>query len=79
VFYSLLGASLLVPVAGALLLPRATARDAMAAIIGGVGTLLAVYFATDRTGWQDPSLWGLIGSATAFTVSYLASNHTARR
>jgi len=79
VFYSLLGASLLVPVAGAVLLPRATARDAMAAIVGGVGTLLAVYFATDRTGWQDPSLWGLIGSAVAFAVSYLAANNTVRR
>lgn len=73
IFYSLLGASLLVPVTGALLLPRATARDAIAAIIGGVGTLLAVYFSTDRTGWQDPSLWGLIGSALGFTGSYLLS------
>ena len=73
IFYSLLGASLLVPVTGALLLPRATARDAMAAIVGGVGTLLAVYFFTTRTGWQDPSLWGLIGSAVAFAISYLAA------
>jgi solute:Na+ symporter, SSS family len=73
IFYSLLGASLLVPVTGALLLPRATARDAMAAIIGGVGTLLAVYFGTDRSGWQDPSLWGLVGSAVGFAASYLLS------
>jgi SSS family solute:Na+ symporter len=71
VFYSLLGASLLVPVAGALLFPRATARDALAGIIGGVGTLLAVYFATDRSGWQDPAFWGLIGSAVAFGFSCL--------
>jgi len=66
IFYSLLGASLLVPVLGALLWPRAGAREAMGGIIGGVGTLLAVYFGTDRTGWQDPSLWGLIGSAIGF-------------
>jgi SSS family solute:Na+ symporter len=86
VFYSLLGASLLVPVAGALLVPGATARDAMAAIIGGVGTLLAFYLGTDGRGWNDPSLWGLIGSATAFTASYLAlsrkgapANHIGRR
>ena len=71
VFYSLLGASLLVPVAGALLLPRANARDALAGIVGGVGTLLAVYFSTDRTGWQDPAFWGLIGSAVAFGLSCL--------
>jgi solute:Na+ symporter, SSS family len=71
VFYSLLGASLLVPVAGALIFPRANARDAMAAIIGGVGTLLAFYFGTNGRGWNDPSLWGLIGSAAGFTASYL--------
>jgi SSS family solute:Na+ symporter len=71
IFYSLLGASLLVPVLASVLLPRANGRDAMAAIIGGVGTLLAVYFATDRTGWQDPTLWGLVGSAAAFAASHL--------
>ena len=31
----------------------------MAAIVCGVTTLLAVQFGTDRTGWWDPSLWGL--------------------
>jgi SSS family solute:Na+ symporter len=71
IFYSLLAASLLMPVVGGLLWPRATARDAIAGIFGGVGTLLSVYFFTDRTGWQDPSLWGLIGSAVAFVASCL--------
>ena len=71
IFYSLLGASLFVPVAVALLLPRATSRDAMAAIVGGVGTLLAFYFGTDGKAWNDPSLWGLIGSAVGFGASYL--------
>jgi SSS family solute:Na+ symporter len=66
IFYSLLGATLFVPVAGALLVPRAGSREAMAAIVGGVGTLLAVYFGTDRTGWYDPGTWGLIGSAVGF-------------
>lgn len=69
IFYSLLGASLFVPVLGALLWPRAGAREAMGGIIGGVGTLLAVYFGTDRTGWADPSLWGLIGSAAGFATA----------
>ena len=71
VFYSLLGASLFVPVLGSLLWPRADWRDAMAAIVGGVGTLLTVFFFTDRSGWYDPSLWGLAGSAIAFGASRL--------
>lgn len=78
IFYSLLGASLLIPMLGSILVPRAGARDAIAGIIGGVGTLLAVYFATDRTGWQDPTLWGLVGSAAAFTASYLLFGRRGR-
>jgi SSS family solute:Na+ symporter len=69
IFYALLGSSLLVPVLGAVLVPRAGAREAMAGIIGGVGTLLAVYFGTDRSGWADPTLWGLVGSASAFVAA----------
>jgi SSS family solute:Na+ symporter len=69
IFYSLMAAALFVPVAGSLLLPRADTRAAMTAIIAGVGSLLAVFFGTDRTGWQDPALWGLIGSAVAFLAS----------
>ncbi len=76
IFYSLLAASLLMPVVGGLLWPRATARDAMAGIAGGVGTLLAFYFGTDGKAWNDPSLWGLIGSAVAFGASYLVSRKT---
>jgi len=71
IFYSLMAATLFVPVLGALLSPRATSRDAMAAIVMGVGTLLAVYFGTNRKGWWDPSLFGLIGSAAGFTLSRL--------
>ena len=77
IFYSLLGASLLVPIVGAVVVPRAGAREAMAGIIGGVGTLLAVYFGTDRSGWQDPTLWGLAGSTVAFAVSLLLSPRPA--
>ncbi len=71
IFYSLLAASLLMPVVGGLLWPRATARDAIAGIAGGVGTLLAFYFGTNGKDWNDPSLWGLIGSAVAFGASCL--------
>ncbi|HYE86860.1 MAG TPA: sodium:solute symporter family protein [Vicinamibacterales bacterium] len=76
VFYSLMGATLLVPVLGALMFRRATSRDAMAAIAGGVGALLAVYFGTSRKGWWDPSLWGLVGSTIAFMLSLLISSRT---
>ena len=79
IFYSLLGASLFVPVAGALLFPRATSRDAMAAIVGGVGALLAVYFGTDAKAWNDPSLGGLIGSAVGFGASYLMPQNEVPR
>lgn len=68
IFYSLLSATLFVPVAGALLSKRAGSREAMAAILCGVTTLLAVQFGTDRTGWWDPSLWGLSASAIGYSV-----------
>lgn len=76
IFYSLMSATLFVPVAAALLVPTATARDAMAAIIGGVGTLLTVYFTTTGKGWWDPSLWGLMGSAIGFAISRLLPRST---
>lgn len=72
IFYSLMASSLFVPVAGSLLFPRAGRREAMTAIVFGVGSLLAVYFGTDRTGWQDPALWGLIGSGVGFALALLA-------
>lgn len=69
IFYSLMSATLFVPVAGALLVRNATATDALAAIVGGVGTLLTVYFSTTGKGWWDPAMWGLIGSAIGFFAS----------
>jgi SSS family solute:Na+ symporter len=78
IFYSLLIATLFVPVTGGLVWPRAGAREATAAIAGGVGTLLAVYFFTDRTGWWDPGTWGLIGSAIGFLAMMLISRGAAR-
>jgi Na+/proline symporter len=68
IFYSLLSATLFVPVAGALLSKRAGSREAIAAIVCGVVTLLAVQFGTNRKGWWDPSLWGLAASAIGFSV-----------
>jgi SSS family solute:Na+ symporter len=82
VFYSIVGATLLVPVVGGLYITRARTRDALAAIIVGMVALLAMQYGTDRTGWQNPNLWGLIGSAAGFFGSMLlrravASSHSS--
>ena len=72
IFYSLMSATLFVPLLAGLFVTDARPRDAIAAIVGGVGTLLAAYFGTSGRGWADPSLWGLIGSAAGFVLSYVA-------
>jgi SSS family solute:Na+ symporter len=69
IFYSLLGAALLVPVIGALMSPRAGAREAGAAIVFGMGALIFVQFGTAGTGWLNPNFWGLVAAAVAFSVS----------
>jgi SSS family solute:Na+ symporter len=69
VFYSIIGATLLVPVVGGLYVRGATTRDALAAIASGMIAFLSVRYGTDRTGWLNPNLWGLIASAAAFFVS----------
>jgi SSS family solute:Na+ symporter len=75
IFYSVLIATLFVPVTATLLARRVTPRDAITSIACGMGAMVAVYFGTDRTGWWDPGLWGLMGSA----VGFLASLAMARR
>ena len=69
VFYAIIGATLLVPVVGGLFVPNASTRDALASIAAGMIAYLAVRFGTDRTGWLNPNLWGLVASAAAFFVS----------
>jgi len=78
IFYSLLGTTLLVPVAAALLWPAAGTREALGGIIGGVGTLLAVHFGMERGGWADPSTWGLVGSAAGFLLASLTPRGSRR-
>ena len=72
VFYSIIGATLLVPVVGGLFITRARTREALAAIIVGMVALLTVQFGTSRTGWLNPNLWGLLGSAAGFGASLVA-------
>ena len=69
VFYSIIGATLLVPVVGGLFARNAASRDALASIAAGMIAFLAVRFGTDRTGWLNPNLWGLVASAAGFFVS----------
>ena len=69
VFYSIIGATLLVPVIGGLYVRRAATRDAIAAIVAGMTTYLAMRYLTSATGWLNPNLWGLVASAAGFFVS----------
>jgi SSS family solute:Na+ symporter len=74
-FYSLLVVTLFVPIMGGLFVRRAKSRDAVAAIAGGVPTLLVVGFLySARPAWMDPALMGLIAAGAAFTVSMSFSN-----
>lgn len=71
IFYALLGVSLLAPVVGALYLPRAGAREALASIAAGNITLLLVRFALPASlAWIDPTIAGLAASITAFALVY---------
>lgn len=70
IFYSVLIATLFVPVCAALVSWRPASRDAIASIAAGIGAMVAVYFGTNRAGWWDPGLWGLFGSALGFGASY---------
>ena len=71
IFYSIIGATLLVPVVGGLFIERARTPDALAAIVVGMVALLAVQFGTNRTGWLNPNLWGLLGAFAGFGGSLL--------
>jgi len=71
IFFSLVGATLFVPVVGGLFVKRAGSPEALAAIVCGMIGLLSVQFGTDRTGWWNPNLWGLMASATGFAVVWL--------
>jgi SSS family solute:Na+ symporter len=67
VFYSLLVVTLFVPVIGGLYVRRAGSREALAAVAGGVVTLLVVRFGVAGAyPWVDPALSGIIASAVAF-------------
>lgn len=70
IFYTLLGVSLFVPILGGLFVPRAGTREAIAAIVAGVGGMMAVQLSTAGKGiaWLSPALLGLMAATAAFLV-----------
>jgi len=76
VFYSIIGATLLVPVVGGLYVPRARTREALTSIAVGMIAYLAIRYGTAGTGWLNRNLWGLIGSAAGFFVSLAAQRRS---
>jgi SSS family solute:Na+ symporter len=71
VFYSIIGATLLVPVVGGLFVKGAKQRDALVSIAAGMIVFLAMRLGTDHTGWLNANLWGLVASALGFGASRL--------
>jgi SSS family solute:Na+ symporter len=69
IFYTLLGASLFVPVLGGLFVSRARSAEALAAIAAGVAAALAARFVPHPpVWWLDASVTGLGASAIAFAA-----------
>jgi SSS family solute:Na+ symporter len=69
IFYTLLGASLFVPVLGGLFVPRAGTREALAAIGAGMMAVLAARLLPHPpVWWLDASVTGLAASAAAFLL-----------
>lgn len=66
IFYSIIGATLFVPVVAGLYTRRSGTPQAVAAIACGLVGLFAVFFGTDRSGWWNPNLWGLLASGAGF-------------
>jgi SSS family solute:Na+ symporter len=73
VFYTLVGVSLFVPIVAGLYLRRPTPVDALAAIAGGVVTVVAVQLGNDGKpiGLFTPDMLGLAAAAAAFAMAGL--------
>jgi SSS family solute:Na+ symporter len=77
IFYTLLGVSLFVPILGGLFVPKAGTREAMGAIVAGVGAMMVVQLSTAGKGyaWLSPALLGLMAASAAFLL-LLSLNRT---
>ncbi|HEX7778283.1 MAG TPA: sodium:solute symporter family protein [Vicinamibacterales bacterium] len=69
-FYSLMVVTLFAPIVGGLFFPRAGRWAALAAMIVGVGTLVATHLATGGLGygWVTPPFLGLVASAITYLI-----------
>jgi SSS family solute:Na+ symporter len=72
IFYSVIGATLFVPVVAGLYTRRVGPAAAIVSIVCGLLGLVAVFFGTTRAGWWNPNLWGLVASAIGFTIVAMA-------
>ncbi len=81
IFYSLLSMSLFIPIVGGVYWARAGSRDAIAAIVAGVGVYVTAKYVVEipSTGLWNPNSVGLLASAVAFAVSvWLTSGRRLR-
>jgi len=80
IFYSVIVASLFVPILGGLYVRRANERAALASIAAGLITLFAVRIAVSPTfPWIDPLVTALIAAAVAFTIVIVRPGSAPRR
>ena len=79
VFYTLVGVSLFVPVVAGLYRRRASAPEALAAIAGGIVTVVAaqVWNGGRPIGVFTPAMLGLAAAVTAFAIAGLATGPAA--
>jgi hypothetical protein len=54
-------------------------KDAVAAIVAGMLTFVAIKFGTSGAGWLNANLWGLLGSLAGFTASLMSTGATSRQ
>jgi solute:Na+ symporter, SSS family len=80
IFYALLGVSLFVPVVAGLYVRRSSPDAALAAIVGGVGGMLAVQGATGGQGFGllGPAPAGLVCAVAAWIISIAFTPKAAR-
>jgi SSS family solute:Na+ symporter len=70
IFYSLLTASLFVPILAGLYVPRARTPEALSSIVCGVTAMIAVHFGTGGRGYGvlTPALAGILAACAAFAI-----------
>jgi SSS family solute:Na+ symporter len=79
IFYSLLVVTLFVPILGGLYTTRAGSAAALAAIAGGVATLIGVRVGLSQAyPWVDPTLTAVVVAAAAFAAVTLTMRPGAR-